>query len=223
MRRSLRSLDRRHGVLAGLIAALLLAGALVVTGSDESSAAVPVAAPAIDNPLLTMELPEPPPPPPPPPPAEPARQEPIRPPADPRAAEAEVIVGHIEIPKLGLSVPLRQGITLTQIDRGPSHWPGTAMPGQIGNVVVAGHRVTHTRPFRHIDDLVDGDEVVFTVDGQRWTYVVTGHEVVTPKALWIVDQTPTPTATLFACHPPGSARYRYVVRLALADGQTPFT
>jgi sortase A len=222
MRRSLRSLDRRHGALASLIAALLLGGALVIAGSAESSASVPAPPPppAIDNPLLTMALPEPPPPP--PPPAEPTAQ-PIAPPANPRASEAEVVIGHIEIPKLGLSVPLRQGITLTQIDRGPSHWPGTAMPGQIGNVVVAGHRVTHTRPFRHIDKLVNGDEVVFTVEGQRWTYVVTGNQVVTPQALWIVDQTPAPTATLFACHPPGSARYRYVVHLALADGQTPFT
>ena len=79
----------------------------------------------------------------------------------------------------------------------------------------AGHRVTHSHPFRNIDQLVAGDEVIFTVDGVRSTYVVTGSEVVTPKALHIVDQTPTPTATLFACHPPGSARFRYVVHLSL--------
>lgn len=140
---------------------------------------------------------------------------PEAPPADERAAEPVVVLGTIEIPKLGLSVPLNQGIALSTIDRGPSHWPGTALPGERGNVVVAGHRVTRTHPFRHIDDLVAGDEVVFTVGGVRSVYRVTGSEIVTPDAMHIVQQTPDAVVTLFACHPPGSARYRYVVRAAL--------
>jgi len=52
----------------------------------------------------------------------------------------------------------------------------------------------------------------------RSVYEMTGSQVVTPKALDIVNPTPTPTATLFACHPPGSAKFRYVVRLALKGG-----
>jgi sortase A len=126
-----------------------------------------------------------------------------------------VVLGAIEIPRLGLASSLHQGISLRTIDRGPSHWPGTALPGETGNAVVAGHRVTHGAPFREIDQLQPGDPVVFTVGGRRSTYRVTGHEVVAPDAMRIVAQTPTPTATLFACHPPGSARYRYVVYLAL--------
>ena len=47
---------------------------------------------------------------------------------------------------------LYEGITLTTLNKGPGHWPGTALPSQDGNVVVAGHRVTHSRPFRHIDN-----------------------------------------------------------------------
>lgn len=140
---------------------------------------------------------------------------PVRPPGDPYAPEPAVVLGTIEIPRLGLFVPLNQGISLRSIDRGPSHWPGTALPGDPGNVVIAGHRATKTAPFRHIDQLQTGDAVVFTVAGERSTYRVTGHEVVTPDAMRIVEQTPEPTATLFACHPPGSARYRYVVTLAL--------
>jgi sortase A len=142
---------------------------------------------------------------------------PVDPPADAYAEEPHIVVGSIEIPKLGLSVPLNQGISLVSIDRGPSHWPGTALPGDVGNAVIAGHRVTHSRPFRHIDDLVAGDEIIFVVDGVRSVYHVTGHEVVTPDATWIVNQTADPTATLFACHPPGSVKYRYVVRAALAS------
>lgn len=140
---------------------------------------------------------------------------PINPPKNPYQAEPYTVIGSIEIPKLGLRAPIGEGIALTTIDRGPSHWPGTAMPGQVGNVVIAGHRVTHTRPFRNIDQLVPGDEVIFEVGGQRWTYRMTSYEIVTPDQTRIVQQTPTPTATLFACHPPGSARYRYVVYLAL--------
>ena len=141
---------------------------------------------------------------------------PIDVPSDSYADEPVRTIGSIEIPKLGLRTNLQQGVTLHNIDLGPSHWPGTAMPGDVGNVVVMGHRVTHSKPFRNIDRLVPGDEVFFEVGGVRWRYVVTGHEVVTPKQTEIVEQTATPTATLFACHPPGSARYRYVVRLKLA-------
>jgi len=142
---------------------------------------------------------------------------PVMPPSDPYAPEPAIVLGTIEIPRLGLALPLNQGISLHSIDRGPSHWPGTALPGDPGNVVVAGHRVTKTAPFRHIDQLQAGDAVIFTVGDRRSTYQVTGAEVVTPDAMRIVDQTPESTATLFACHPPGSARYRYVVRLALSD------
>jgi sortase A len=136
-------------------------------------------------------------------------------PTDPYAAEPIQEIGTIEIPKIGLVHQIFHGITMRNIDRGPSHWPGTAFPGEVGNAVFAGHRVTKSHPFRNIDQLEPGDEVIFTVNGFRTTYAVTGQEVVVPSALHIVDQTPTPTATLFACHPPGSARYRIVVRLAL--------
>ena len=151
---------------------------------------------------------------------------PVAPPKNEYAPEPVLEIGSIDIPKIGLHHRGFHGITMRNIDQGPSHWPGTALPGEVGNAVFAGHRVTHTHPFRNIDQLVPGDEVFFTINpvafgatGEpvRTRYVVTGHEVVTPKGMHIIDPTPTPTATLFACHPPGSARYRYVVHLALAN------
>jgi sortase A len=142
--------------------------------------------------------------------------DPESPPADPRAAEALTQVGTIEIPKIGVSKSMYEGITLTTLDHGPGHWPGTAMPGQLGNVVIAGHRVSHDKPFRNIDKLVPGDDVIMTTADGSFDYKVTSTEVVNPDALWIVDQTPDYTATLFACHPPGSTRQRIVVHLALA-------
>jgi len=141
---------------------------------------------------------------------------PESPPADPRAAEPLVALGTIEIPKIGISKSIYEGITLTTLDHGPGHWPGTAMPGKIGNVVIAGHRVSHDKPFRNLDQLVAGDDVFLTTSDGRFDYKVTGIEIVTPDAVWIADQTPDYTATLFACNPPGSTRERIVVHLALA-------
>ena len=92
---------------------------------------------------------------------------------------------------------------MTTLDQGPGHWPGTAMPGQLGNVVIAGHRVSHDKPFRNIDKLEPGDDVILTTGDGRFVYKVTGTEIVYPDALWIVDQTAEHTATLFACHPAG--------------------
>jgi sortase A len=146
---------------------------------------------------------------------------PIDVPADEYAPEPIQEIGTIEIPKIGLRHRVMNGITMRNIDLGPSHWPGTAMPGEVGNTVFAGHRVTKTKPFRNIDQLVPGDEVIFDIGGRRSVYTVTGSKVVLPTALEIVDPTPTATGTLFACHPPGSARYRYVVLLALVEPPPP--
>ena len=142
--------------------------------------------------------------------------QPIAPPSDNRGAEDNPQLGRIAIPKIGLDSELHDGIRLTTLDRGPGHWPGTAMPGQIGNVVVAAHRTSHGAEFRHLDSLAPGDEVIFsTVDG-TFTYLVTGTQIVMPDSLWITDPTDTPTATLFACHPLGSTAKRIVVNLALS-------
>lgn len=139
-------------------------------------------------------------------------------PLDEHAPTPEVTLGRIRIPSIGLDEPLHQGMTLTAINRGPSQWPGTALPGQVGNMVVAGHRTTYSHPFLDLDLVEVGDEmVVETADGARHTYVATGTEVVEPDALWIAEQTYGFTATTFACHPKGSARERIVVRWQLVD------
>ena len=153
-----------------------------------------------------------------PPPAAPATPpKPIAAPSDSRGKEAVIQVGSIEIPKIGLSTTMYEGIRLTTLDRGPGHWPGTAMPGAVGNVVVGGHRTSHDKPFRNIDKLQPGDQVIFDTANGRFVYAVTSTEIVTPDAIRIIDQTADKTATLFACHPIGSTRQRIVVHLALVD------
>ena len=137
-------------------------------------------------------------------------------PLDAHAPTPEVVLGTLEIPKIEVSQPLQEGMTLTAINRGPSHWPGTAMPGDFGNVVVAGHRVTYFRPFYRLDELVPGDLVHFKMnDGRTHTYAVREIVIVNPNDLWIADQTYAHTATLFGCHPKHSARQRIVASLEL--------
>jgi sortase A len=120
-------------------------------------------------------------------------------------------MGRIAIPKIGVDAVMFEGIRLSTLDYGPGHWPGSALPGEIGNVVVAGHRTSKHKVFRHLDQLVAGDQIVFTDANGEHVYAVTGVEIVGPDAIWIVDPTDTPTVTLFACHPPGSTRERIVV------------
>jgi sortase A len=133
-------------------------------------------------------------------------------PADPYAAVPVIQIGSIEIPKIGLTHPVFEGITLTVIDHGPGHWPGSAMPCQRGNTVFPGHRVTHSHPFLNLDLLAPGDQIVFHMPGRDCVYKVTGTQIVAPSALYVTDPTPKPTVTLIACHPKHSAAQRIVVK-----------
>jgi sortase A len=137
---------------------------------------------------------------------------PLPPPADPYAAGPVTQVGSIEIPKIGLLHAVYEGITLTVIDHGPGHWPGSAMPCQRGNSVFPGHRVTHTHPFLNIDRLAPGDRVIFHMPGRDCVYKVTGTQIVQPTALYVTDPTIDPTVPHIACHPKHSAAQRIVVK-----------
>lgn len=162
-----------------------------------------------DNPALAAPAP-------PSPVTTPALPNPVRIPDDSYAPEPVVEIGTMEIPAIGLVHRIFDGVTLHNIDLGPSHWTGSAMPGQMGNAVFAGHRTSNDQPFRRIDALVPGDKVVFRIGGATTTYRVTGHMVVSPSDTWIADQTTAYTATLYACHPLGSTAERYVVQLELS-------
>ena len=136
---------------------------------------------------------------------------PVDPPAD-NGDEPVIELGTLSIPAIGVEMTMYEGIRMRTLDRGPGHWPGSAMPGELGNVVVGGHRTTHHRVFRDLDRLVAGDEIGFRdADGTEHVYLVDRVEIVTPDAMWVVNPTDTPTATLFACHPPGSTRERIIV------------
>lgn len=204
---------RRRSVLVVAILGVAVACGGPVAPTITPAPRPPVTAPAPETRILTATPPALDPTLPPPGPVLPV---PIPIPEEPYAPEPVVQLGTIEIPAIGLKQRLYQGVTLHNIDRGPSHWTGSALPGEMGNTVVAGHRSTLSEPFRRIDKLVPGDAVIFDVNGARWTYRVTDHLVVRPEDSWIADQTTAFTGTLYACHPIGSAAERYVVRLVLA-------
>ncbi len=135
---------------------------------------------------------------------------------DPSVIRPISIIGRIQIPKIGLDAELRDQITQQSIDLGPSHWPGTALPGGYGNAVIAGHRNSHTAPFHETANLTVGDAITL-VDavGHAFTYHVTETFVVDPSAVWITEQKPGHTLTLFTCHPLGSSAQRLVIRATL--------
>jgi sortase A len=138
-------------------------------------------------------------------------------PSDAYAETPEETIGSIAIPKLGIDERLHIGMTLTAINRGPSWWRNTAQPGDWGNVVVAGHRTTYSKPFGRLNELELGDQVIFTTTEGRFVYEVRGVIVVPGEWIDIAAQDWAHTATLFACHPPGSATERIVAKLRLLD------
>ena len=124
-------------------------------------------------------------------------------------------IGTISIKKLHVSAIIYVGITDDVFDRGVGQWPGSAQPGQLGNLVVGGHRTAGSRPFFNIDTLRGGDIISISVGVQTFTYVVTGHSIVKPTSMWIIKPTASATLTLFSCHPKGKVTSRYVVRAVL--------
>ncbi|MGH8999659.1 MAG: class E sortase [Acidimicrobiia bacterium] len=145
-------------------------------------------------------------------PAPAPRSVPAPPPRKAKAAAPILQIGEIQIPRIGLVHKVYEGVTLRVINHGPGHWPGSAVPGQLGNAVFAGHRTTYSHPFRRLNELVPGDEIIFKTAEGTFTYHVTRQQIVKPTDVHIINPTPEATITLFACHPPGSARQRIVVR-----------
>ena len=129
-----------------------------------------------------------------------------------RAASPIIEIGSIQIPSIHVDHKIYEGVTLTVVDHGPGHWPGSAMPGDPGNSVFAVHRTTHDHPFGDLDLVKKGDQVIFEMGGRRAVYEVTDTLIVDGSNTDIALPTPDPTVTLFACHPKGSAAQRIVAQ-----------
>ena len=143
--------------------------------------------------------------------AEPARRAPRSAPA-PRST-----IGRIEIPRLGVSAVVKAGSDARTLRLAVGHIPGTALPGDDGNVGLAAHRDTF---FRRLRDIEPDDEIVLTTPDGTFTYRVAGTKVVDPEDVWVLQPTEQPALTLVTCYPftyVGSAPQRFIVRAPLAD------
>src|SRR5437764_10277206 len=126
----------------------------------------------------------------------------------------------IEIPAIGVDTIVVQGTSPSALRAGAGHYPNTPLPGQRGNVAIAGHRTTYGRPFNRIDEMKVGDSVILTTPVGRYTYIVSRPPWITNPFDWsVVANTKDPELTLTACHPKGSANQRIIIRAKLTKSE----
>jgi sortase A len=128
----------------------------------------------------------------------------------------------LRVRRLGIEVPVLEGTSDAILNRGVGHIPGTALPGQPGNLAVTGHRDGFFRPLK---DVVTGDIIEVQRPGasqqvaaQTDRYVVTGTKIVFPSDTSVLNHTDGPTLTLITCYPfyfIGAAPQRYIVQASL--------
>jgi LPXTG-site transpeptidase (sortase) family protein len=130
-------------------------------------------------------------------------------------------IGKIVIPRIDVDWVFVQGASLKEEADGPMHNPASPMPGEIGNVEIAGHRTTHGAPFYRLDELKRGDVIQITTLAGGFTYIVDRDPyVIAPQGdPYFPDnissnagcREETRSLTLIANHPRYSAAERLVV------------
>lgn len=126
----------------------------------------------------------------------------------------------IIIPKLGVDTLVVEGTSPDALRAGAGHYPNTPLPGQAGNVAIAGHRTTYGKPFNQIDRLAQGDRVWLLTPVGDFEYAVAATPagwnanpyITGPRDWQVIEPTAAPSLTLTTCHPKGSAAQRLVVR-----------
>ena len=126
-------------------------------------------------------------------------------------AEGDVI-GEIQVPRLGLSAIVVQGDSAASLRRAVGHLSKSALPGELGNVALAGHRDTFFRPLR---DIQMGDEIRFKTPEHSFDYLVESIEVVAPNDIQVLEPSTGHDLTFITCFPfhyIGPAPKRFVIR-----------
>jgi len=107
----------------------------------------------------------------------------------------------IVIPALGVDANVVPGTDWEQLKKGVGHHPGTANPGERGNLVLAAHNDIYGEIFRDLDQLQSGDEIILYAVDQMYRYVVTETRLVEPTDVDVMNSTSEPTTTLISCYP----------------------
>lgn len=121
----------------------------------------------------------------------------------------------LRIPTLQLEVPVLEGIDAVTLNSGVGRIPGTAFPGQPGNIGIAGHRDSF---FQGLKGINKGDTIQLTFRQHTDTYVVDMIEITSPEDIGVLEPGPQPELTLVTCYPfsfIGPAPRRFVVRALL--------
>ena len=122
------------------------------------------------------------------------------------------VIGEIEVQRLGLKAIVVQGDSENLLRRAVGHLPETALPGEAGNVALAGHRDGLFRPLRNVRP---GDLITLRTPEREFQYQVEWTAVVPPTAVRVLQPTSEPALTLVTCFPfyyVGAAPERFVVR-----------
>lgn len=125
------------------------------------------------------------------------------------------VLGQLDIPALRLSTPIVDNDDDDSLMMGAGHVRGTAMPGGLGNFVVAAHRDTYFRPLAGIQA---GMQMKVVTEDGTYTYIVESTRIVTPDEVDVLDMGDVPQMTLITCYPfhyVGSAPKRFIVRARL--------
>jgi len=139
----------------------------------------------------------------------------------PAISIADPFVGRIEIPRVGVSAVILQGVDDATIRRAVGHFPETPMPGQPGNMALAAHRTTDFYGLRNIRL---GDEVRVVSARGTFKYRVEKTWVVRPEDVSVLDPSPEKVLTLVTCFPfdfQGAAPKRFIVRARSLDPPAP--
>ena len=141
------------------------------------------------------------------------------------AREAGSPLTRIVIPAIDVSTVVVSGTSPAALRAGAGHYPNTPLPGEVGNVGIAGHRTTYGRPFNRVDELQAGDEIWLLTPVGDHRYVVSEADpdigenpwVTGPDDWGVVADTDDAVLTLTTCHPKGSAAQRMIVRAELDE------
>ncbi len=128
----------------------------------------------------------------------------------------------LRIPKIHVDAAVVQGVGVSDLQKGPGHYPNSPMPGQAGNAAIAGHRTTYGAPFYDLNELETGDDIYVTTkeSAEPWHYQVISSQSVSPNNVAVLNPTPDARLTLTTCTPRFSASQRLVV-VARLIGQDP--
>jgi sortase A len=119
-------------------------------------------------------------------------------------------IGRIEIPDIKAKYVVVNGVEPSSLREGPGHYPDTPLPGGKGTVALAGHRTTYGAPFRKLNELERGDEIIMDMPYARFVYAVERNRIVDPDATWVLKSVGYDRLVLTACHPLYSAKQRIV-------------